>query len=321
MYNPKTDGVTMSLFSIYRTCPTRARMALKGYYIPGNSASLIYGNVFHEAMDLCLNEIKKGCIQAPEEFDREFMKKLALQLHNNFEEEYNASEAKFKQEFLLTFEVMEYLIPQYFKFWAEDFFGPNKKEYIQIEKTFKVPFAGTFLKGKKDGVYLDVNKNGWLLEHKTKSQIKEEALSMTIARDFQNNLYMLAHYLEEKVKLKGVLYNIVRKSSLRQKAGETPVEFARRIGQDISDRPDFYFIRFHVNIPWSHISTFSRKFYKELKNFLAWWESDERNDYEFTGNCVNQFGACPYIVYCDSGRENLEGLEQRELFQELKEKK
>ncbi len=317
MYNPRIDGVTMSMLTTYRTCPTEARMSFSGYYFPGTSAALIYGSVFHEAMDICLNCIKAGIIKSPEDFDKDFMTNLLLQLHGNFEEEYNAAELKFKEEFIMSFGIMRYLIPEYFKFWKEDFFGDNKKEYVNIEEVFNVPFAGTKLRGKKDGVFLDTKKHHWLLEHKTKSQIKEDALSMTVARDFQNNLYMLAHYLETGIKMKGVLYNIVRKSSLRKKVNETGEEYVRWVGADIKERPDFYFVRFLVGIDWKIISSFSRKLAKEVSQFLKWWETDEKFDSEYTHSCSAVYGTCPYIQYCDSGHQNFSGLEQRELFPEL----
>ena len=279
--------------------------------------------MFHEFEDVCLSMIKNGDIESWEYFqDNKNLIKLITDVYERFEEEVEESDAKFVDSYMQTFEIMKYLIPLYFKFWQNDFFGKEKKIYHEVEKVFKVPFAKSFLRGKRDGVFSSVGKkHKYLLEHKTKSRIEENLLSMLIPRDFQVLFYILAYYLEHTEKLKGVLYNIVRKTSLRRKATEGIEQFAKRVAKDIESRPEFYFMRYHVDIPWKSIQVFSRKLYKEVNDFVDWFNQPESKDFEYTNNCSTKFGSCEFLEFCDSNHQSKEYLMQGELFRELKQRR
>jgi len=108
-------------------------------------------------------------------------------------------------------------------------------EVVELEKTFEGdivnPATGassrTFtLAGKVDGI---VRKDGqyFLLEHKTASLIDAGYLER-LWGDFQIQLY--CWYIEQTfgLRISGVVYNILGKSKLRQRQGETEEEYRAR---------------------------------------------------------------------------------------------
>jgi hypothetical protein len=84
--------------------------------------------------------------------------------------------------------------------------------------------------GKVDGLTRKIKKIGkfyFLLEHKTASVIDDSYISRLIG-DLQIRLYCV--YLERKlgIKISGIIYNILGKTSLKYKTGETQDEFDAR---------------------------------------------------------------------------------------------
>jgi len=265
-YNLLDDGATMSLLTTWRSCPTKARCVMAGMYKPGFSKAIIFGNVFHSALEWVLNQYKAGVLDSPDWFyDTCNLRALIQSLNEEFSAEYTLADGTGKGYFDEAFNFLPVVIPLYFRYWKEDFFGDDKKEFVEIEKSFKVKYLDKVsLRGKRDAIYKDSKCDMWLMEHKTKSRIPEHALSMTISRDFQVMLYIAAYYLETGIKLKGVLYNIIRKPMLRQKKTESQGDFFKRVAVDIKQREQFYFMRFNVPIPWSDIGVFLLRFEKEI---------------------------------------------------------
>ena len=305
-YDLLEDGVTMSLMTAWRSCPTKARCIMQGMYKPGFSRAITFGNVFHSALEWGLTQYKNGNIETPDWFtDTCNIRALVESLSKEFSAEYTLADGTGKGYFDEAFNFLPIIIPLYFKYWKEDFFGAEKKEFIEIEKSFNVKYLDrVMLRGKRDAIYKDANGGLWLMEHKTKAQIPEHALSMTISRDFQVMLYIAAYYIETGIKLKGVLYNIIRKPMLRQKRTESIDEFYKRVAMDIQQREQHYFIRFPVSIPWSDVGVFMHRFEKEMIEFISWVHDDPELDYQFTKECNGVYGQCPFLDYCDGGKSD-----------------
>jgi len=304
------DGITQSFISTWRKCPTRARLGLKGYYIPGESASLVFGSVFHAAMEYCLYEIKNG-VSHPDEFGEPAMlESISDYIHEHFNEEFLAASADGKKFYADAFEFIPILMHRYFKFWKEDFFGEHQKEFIHIEKEFAVPLNGILLRGKIDAIFKQAN-GLWLMEHKTKSVIPDEVLSMTISRDLQVMMYILCHYLETGVWMKGVLYNVIRKPGLRKKITESTKEFHRRCLDDVDGRPQWYFIRYVAPISEKALITFQHRLKVELDKIQEWFSTSEIFDAQYTHECQGVYGRCPFLVYCDSDKTDTTFLQMK----------
>jgi len=308
-FSLKDDGITQSLITAWRRCPTRARMIMQGYYRPGHSRAIIFGSVFHSAIEWSLNKYKlREAIHPAWFFEPENKTKLANHLTKTFQSEFEKADATGKSYYEEAFNIIPIMIPRYFKYWKEDFFGETKKEFIELERSFKVETELLTFKGKKDGVYKE-GDDLWLLENKTKSQIPEDAISMTISRDLQVMLYILCHYLETEQIPKGVLYNIIRKPGLRKKIAESYKDFLKRIAQDIDDRPQHYFIRFPVIISWEEVMKFKIKLYNEMEQFIKWYKSKPELDPQYTHECNSVYGKCGFLEYCDSGGKDFSMLQ------------
>lgn len=106
---------------------------------------------------------------------------------------------------------------------------------IALEKQFEGPILNpktgqrsrTYVfGGKLDGIIL--YKDGYyLFEHKTASQI-DAAYLEKLWTDFQILAYAVYAEIALGIEIKGVLYNVLTKTKLKQKAGETQADFETR---------------------------------------------------------------------------------------------
>jgi hypothetical protein len=292
-------------------------MSLKGYTSEIPSTTTFFGSLFHSAMEYLLGQVKDGKIT--EIIPRDLLSAVKY-AQKKEESSYNDSATTGKESFLEALALLMPALEHYFKHWHEDF-SSRKKTCLDVEKSFRVSIPGSTIqmRGKRDGIFVNHDGAMWLLEHKTKSQISEDSLTQTIGRDFQNLLYIYTYYLETGRKLSGVLYDVVRKTSLKRKINESLSAYAVRIGEDTAIRPEFYFMRFEAVIPWPRVELFGESLSREVAKFETWWNQDESLDIENTSSCWAYNSACPYMGYCDSGHCNLGGLSvKKELFEETK---
>jgi hypothetical protein len=162
------------------------------------------------------------------------------------------------------------------------------------EHVFDIPYkllSGRVVKlrGKMDGV--DLVTNGiWLVEHKTKGDVKPEQLRRQLSFDLQTMMYTVALLHSEKIgsmpyTFKGVRYNVIRrplsggKGSIVQKKGsknvpaETTEEYYARLAQYIKDEPENYFYRWNVTILPRDIERFKQRFLNPiLEQLYLWWD-------------------------------------------------
>ena len=191
-----------------------------------------------------------------------------------------------------------------------------KKNFVSVEKTYSAPFGQAKLRMKPDGYFRAENGGLWLMEHKTKSRIDEDGLTLSLGMNFQVLFYFAAakDYLNEKKNPVGCLYNIVRKPGLRRGKGETLHEFSNRIEVDISARPEWYYIRQEIAFTPKDIDQFQKELKMIIQN-ISTALSDKRHMYRNTSACLSPF-PCPYLANCAG--DTCEGLVKREkLFREL----
>lgn len=101
------------------------------------------------------------------------------------------------------------------------------------------------LSGVLDAVVEDATGGLWLLEHKTTSD-PDDILGKT-ATDLQLSIYFnAATELYGADRLRGAIYNVVRKPLLRPRAGESVEAFGLRVEADADARPEWYFRRERV---------------------------------------------------------------------------
>ncbi len=108
-------------------------------------------------------------------------------------------------------------------------------EVIETELDFRVPIINprtgrpsqSFeLMGKVDGL-VRLGGEYFILEHKTAALITGDYIEK-LPMDFQVNLYAIALGRERQIPIAGVIYNVIQKSKIRQRQGETEDQFELR---------------------------------------------------------------------------------------------
>lgn len=298
------DGVTQSILTAWDACPVRAKMMLEGWMSPAPNEALFFGSMFHTLLE------DHYTICGPDE---------VIDLEQFFKS-YKKKSSGIKGEILeKSFAMAEALYEPYCDFWDED---DNNKEWEALEPVFdiSIPGYGTKaedgslrLRGRIDGIFKVKNKL-WLLETKTKSQIQEASLMEQLNLDFQNLFYIHAAEKIFKKPISGVLYNVIRKPQLRQRAQEELWDFANRMKQDVESRPEFYFIRYEVSYPRRAIEEFNDELTSMLLDFIEWinyWTVTRKRRVSCTGKWN-----CEFLTAC--AQNSMAGyIQKRKLFSEL----
>jgi hypothetical protein len=132
----------------------------------------------------------------------------------------------------------------------------------------------------------------WIVEHKTSAQLQK--LLKTIWHDQQIMTYIIAFQRMTGLKVKGVIYNILQKTTMRQGKKETAQEFAKRLLQRYITDPSMY----HREVVLSDSLRL-----KEVEQEL--WDAAQDigkcdNYYKSRAQCY-VFGECEFFPICNSG--------------------
>ncbi len=298
-----TDGITQSILNTFMTCRQQAKFYLDGWRTYDTSDAMRFGSLFHWLLQELYDAVRTG-------------EEVALGRVTDLLEKYETDQQQISssitaiQKLELDLAMAEALILPYMDHYPEDF---TQKRWEGVESEFANDWNGFLLRGKMDGIY-QVKKSYWLLETKTKSRIEEGTLSDALAFDFQNLFYLLNAEIMLGKPIKGVLYNIVRRPSLRQKQLETMGEFCARIKQDVLDKPEHYFKRFEIVYDKDTRKQFAQELKWKLRDFKA-WSRGEIPTYKNETACTAKW-TCRYLSACASGR--MAGYHQNgKLFEEL----
>lgn len=266
-------GVTYSSLSTWEQCPEQFALA----YIDGWTSKRIhvpfeFGHVMHSAIEHQFGG------KTPEEViyhvtEAYYKKRLPTLLHSS------------ERDVLDTIcETAKITFPAYCRYWQQDDAG---LDWLVREGQFSVPyklahpagFRTLRLRGMRDGVYR-TRKTGivGLFETKNKSRISEQEIKDGLHADMQTLMYALATQLETGHTPTQVLYNVIRRSDIYRRKGESLGDLMKRLKEDIQKRPDFYFMRFIVDLLPSDVEEFRRKTLDPLLvRFVDWWESVKKN--------------------------------------------
>lgn len=222
---------------------------------------------------------------------------------------------------------------------------PSKRVVVLRGKWDAVDIIGA---GSEEGVFIQ--------ENKTKGDIAEDRVVRQLSFDLQTMLYVIAFETEQNamhssipgraqdLPIKGVRYNAVRrplsggKGTIRQHkpskskpAGESKIEFYKRLGDEIASAPSEYFMRWKVVVDRNDVMTFRRQCLDPLLEYLCdWWEWVTSVDDPFSNggnhihwrhpfgvyNVLDEGGASEFDVYLATGSKA--GLEKvSTLFPEL----
>ena len=284
---PWEDGITQSLLNLFLICRERFRLkVIEGWSLADTfNHRLEYGSMWH----VCEEEYArtKGA-------DDNWQRAL-LDYCKGLSSRYKES----REQILHWYNVCKLQFPIYLEHWKKHP-DQRQKKMIYAEQTFSVPYRlpsgrSVRLRGKWDGVdWIGKGKAAgiYLQENKTKGEINEEGLKRQLSFDLQTMFYLTALSLWEEFpsdKLAGVRYNVIRrplaggKHSISQRKGretktglvgaETPEEFYARLGEEIKGDPEFFFMRWTVEVSREDIIKFRRQFLDPiLEQLCDWWE-------------------------------------------------
>lgn len=311
-YDPFKHGITYSLLSSFAWCPEKFRLGYVERWTPVKTGKAMdFGNIVHAALEhvytklavnvnLGITAVSVGSFSEEELCQQELKKYLAnaytadrLRLQQNPTGDPNEFD-----ELEETHGLVYVTLESYFKNWIEDF---AEVKFIAMEEEFAVPYVlkdgrTITLKGKRDAVWRPNSEKLWLQETKTKSRIDEDKLNDKMSFELQVQLYLYCLEHDYKEKPGGVVYNIIRRSLLRQKKSERRVDFLKRISDDIAERPEWYFIRNHISFTDDEIRRFKLELGKRLEAFIYAWEN--RNFYRESNACDVIGRICPFLCIC-----------------------
>ena len=320
-YDPKIDGVTFSLLSTFLDCREKARLHLKGWTPTSASMALTFGSIVHKIDEWVRDDIRSGKLTKPPGELR--IKNLIKKVEKLWHEDNPRAGSRELEYLELSLLLAEGVLPSYFTYWYKDY---TDLKWEKVEGVFKVPFSvkdrqgnkyETFLRGKIDGSFQLKNGGTWLFETKTKSRIDEEILADILPFEMQANIYLSVLRRIDKKNPSGLLYNIIRRPSLRQRNSESIKAFADRITLDVKERPDWYFVRMEMSVDPAEIDRFEMGLEDLVSDFLLWW-SGESGHYRNTNHCQNKFGACPFVALC-LRNEKSNYFKRESVFRELQE--
>jgi len=312
-YDIKKHGITQSLISKFLECRQAARYYLQGYESIYNRLPLTEGSIGHEVLQHAYEDIKTGKLKTIP--SKQQVIKYTKRVEKQWLKENSRKDPRALEHVEYSLTTMEATLPAYFDFWRKDL---KQIKWLGLEESFALPYVlpdgrKTILRGKKDGEFL--KKGLWLFETKFKSQISESNLIDTLSFDTQVLLYLRALKHIHKRTPEGVLYNVIRRTCLQRRKAESLAQFAKRLKDDIENRPDFYFMRFEIATDDFDLEKFDIELEGIIKDFYDWIEGKVPH-YKNTYNCVGKYGRCDFLPCC--GMNDFSALKKRKiLFKEL----
>jgi len=188
--------------------------------------------------------------------------------------------------------------PAYLDHWRKHPETAGRKHLLQ-EEPFRVPYClpsgrTVTLRGKWDAIFSQ--KGIYIQENKTKGDPDEEGITRTVDQDLQTVIYLIALYAKKKEDppamgslkpwlealrkspIKGALYNVIRRPladryAIRQRKAETERDFIKRVGQQVRDNPERFFMRWKATITTRDIDRFRLECFDPiLESLWDWWE-------------------------------------------------
>lgn len=321
-YDPERDGVTQGLLGAFKSCRQLARDILDGWSGREPSFPLTYGGLTHYVLNQAYDNV---LIHQDRTIPTEKMVVRWLeQARRIWLDEHPVHAPKALEMVEESIMKLSAILPWYFRYWKTDF---TKRLWLHIENEFRIPVqvtlpsgrvVRTFWRGKIDGAFVNPKskppRRPRLMESKTRAQIDEELIIDTLPMNLQTNLYINAlaemGHPPEQVEL-----NIIRKTLLRQGKHESPEQYETRIGQDVKNRQDWYFVRMKMTIEPGDIEKSRRDLMQILTDFLMWWYG-EAPHYRNDQSCALYHRPCDMLKKCAYG--DTSGLFKRKrVFSEL----
>lgn len=189
----------------------------------------------------------------------------------------------------------------------------NYKEFLEsiivdnIELSFSVslrnPITNSIstaaeLAGKIDKIVtIKASGDKWIPDHKTTSRMPDRNF---LKLSPQGDTYLIA--LKEKgIDAKGLIWDYIRKPSIRMTQKETPVTYADRLKKDISERPEFYFQQYQIQRWDADIAQTQLDIWQCHKSLMTCHRDKVWPRY--TCACNGMYGTCQFLGLCSDDNE------------------
>ena len=132
------------------------------------------------------------------------------------------------------------------------------KMHPECQWTLEIPHSRTFEHvGIIDGLAVLKDGRTAIVEHKTTGEDISPTADYWTRLQFNGQLFL--YVLAARANgwdVDTVIYDVIRKPAIRQKANETAEQYGERLAADAAERPDFYFARREVAVLDSAIAEF-----------------------------------------------------------------
>jgi len=299
-------GITQSLLGSWQVCKRRFLYQINGWYHPMKVKNMEYGSMNHEVLDKLYTGHFQGSIK-PGDFIDVITETISG---------YKMSDVFTQEEQQNLKAIAQAVMESYVVYYAKDF---QEMRLEAIEETFEIQYICALLRGKIDGRFADKHKGLWHLEHKNYSQINADTLLLKLTFDLQNLFYYLADYLRRNRMLLGVLYNVVRKPSVKKALSNS--EIYTYLKDLIRKTPKHYFLRYEIPYGLVDILPFMDSLERKLDLLRGEIEEvrrePERTQVVFYKNeCACEMPySCEFLNVCATCR--MVGYRQKSIFSEL----
>lgn len=292
---PEVDGITQSMISRWLCCRERFRIeTIEGLKIKDRfNSRLEFGNMWHKCEEVLSSggdwkaALKTYCVSL-------------VKKYRNDQEQIDK-----------WFNVMLVQFPVYLDFWKKHPDTITGKALMQ-EHSFRVPYLlpsnrVVALRGKWDTVDLLQEKGIkgiYVQDHKTKGDINQEMLFRQLQFDLQTMTYVIAADRHIKINgslakeagnipVRGIRYNVIRRplsggrGTIKQLEGsknrkpETKKEYFLRLQQYFIDEPEYWFMKWKIEISEKDIETFKIQTLNPVLENIAddfeWWSHCKKN--------------------------------------------
>lgn len=294
VWDLERDGITQSFISKWLACPESARLRYaKGLVEKVPADYLTFGDVFHRGLEGGFDLVKDSRFQlSPEEARNESVCTV---------QRLEASKVLYPHTDLeKILGLIEATLWGYFDFWGKKDIATTwvaLEEEIETEVTV---LGTTFrIRAKIDGLS-ERKERLTLKETKTKGRVDEVSIAKRLTLDFQTLLYLWLVRRKYGRFAGNVLYDIVRRTQLRQGKAEPLKKFLDRVKKDIAERPEWYFIRFKTLVTEAELDEWERKQLWPILGQIVRWHRKEFH-YQNPYSCTNGNYVCPYLSLCSSG--------------------
>lgn len=307
-YNPERDGVSFTLLQRFKNCRELARLYLKGWRPKSTSMGQVFGSISHSLFQKVYEDVRAKKLHGPP--SDKYVQKHVAEVEKQWRTDNPKADDETLERLEVTCAIAEAVLPVYFRFWDKDFaikWNPPETEFkhpFEVEHPFTKKKMKTFLRGKIDASFYDKGKvRPWLLETKTKSRIGESGesnLTDILPHEMQVGIYLLMLQVILKKAPAGLLYNIVRRPSVKPKKKESMPAFAARIIKDVKKRPEYYFLRLRMTVDSQDLFRREQELKDVVSDFLLWWKG-EIGHYKNSDYCENKYGTCMMLPICGRG--------------------